>query len=83
MRLPLPGHAGMNRLRDRPHNWQPGKHRGASLDPIAGLHLDRGIAIEQNIHARAKLNEPNPLTAGHVVSHIKIENDTARDQAVP
>src|SRR5208282_3502464 len=81
MRLPLPGHAGMNRLRDRLHNWQPGKHRGASLDPVAGLHLDRGIAIEQHIHPRAKLDEPNPLAAGLMVSHFEIENDTARDQA--
>src|SRR4029077_9974943 len=77
VRLSLPGDAGMNRLLNR----QNGKDRGSSLDAITGLNLDCGIAIEQNIHARTKLDEPNPLAAGYVVSHLKIENDTARDQA--
>src|SRR6202521_3322962 len=75
--LSLRGRAGMNWLRNR----QEGKDRGSSLDAITGLHLDRGVAIEQNIHARTKLDEPDPLAAGYVVSHFKIENDAARDQA--
>src|ERR1700676_2334752 len=66
----------MNWLRNR----QEGKDRGSSLDAIARLHLDRGVAIEQNIHARSKLDEPDSLAAGYMVSHFKIENDTARDQ---
>src|SRR5208337_3283166 len=93
MGLPLAGRGGMNRLRDGLRNrlrywlrhwlrhWQPGQERRSSLDAIAGLHLDGGIAIEQNINARAKLDEPNPLAAGHVVSHVTIENDTAGDEA--
>jgi hypothetical protein len=36
------GHAVMNRLRDR----QKSEYRGSSLDAIARLHLDRGIAVE-------------------------------------
>ena len=67
----------MNWLRNR----QNGKYRRSSLDAIAGLHLDCGIAIDQNIHARTELDEPDPLAAGYMVSHFKIENDTARDQA--
>src|SRR5260370_31826139 len=70
-----------NWLRNRLRNRQQGKYRGSSLDVIARLHLNRGISIKQNIHARAKLDEPHPLAAGHVVAHLKIENDTARDQA--
>src|SRR6202158_5119418 len=70
-----------NWFRNRLRNRQQGKYRGSSLDVIARLHLDRGIAIEQNIHARAKLDEANPLAAGYPVFHFKIENDTARDQA--
>src|SRR5208337_1195973 len=93
MGLPLAGRGGMNRLRDGLRNrlrywlrhwlrhWQPGQERRSSLDAIAKLHLDGGIAIEQNINARAKLDEPNPLAAGHVVSHVTIENDTAGAEA--
>src|ERR1700694_2245400 len=77
VRLSLPGGAGMNWLRHR----QNGKDRGSSLDAITELHLDCGIAIEQNVHARPKLDKPNSLAAGYMVSHFEIENDTARDQA--
>src|SRR5208282_2071629 len=45
------------------------------------LHLDRPIAVKQNIHPRPKLDEPNPLAAGHLVSHFEIKNDASRDQA--
>src|ERR1700681_705157 len=75
--LSLRGRAGRDWLRNR----QEGKDRGSSLDAIAELHLDRGITIEQNIHARTELDKSNSLAAGYVVSHFKIENDTARDQA--
>src|ERR1700676_1831255 len=75
--LSLRGRAGMNWLRNR----QEGKDRGSSLDAIARLHLDRGVAIEQNIHARTKLDESDPLAAGYVISHFKIENDAPRNQA--
>src|SRR5450755_2230726 len=81
MSLPLPGPAGTDRLSNRLHNRQQGQDRRSALDAIAGLNLDRGIAIEENIHARAKLDEPHALAAGHVVSHFKVENDAARDQA--
>src|SRR6266446_1023309 len=77
MSLPLPGRAGTDGLRNR----QESKYCRSSLDAIAGLHLDCGFAIEQNIHARAKLDEPNPLAAGYPVSYFKIENDAARDHA--
>src|SRR5208282_2268658 len=77
MSLPLRGRAGGNWLRNR----QKGKYRRSSLDAIARLHLDGSIAIEQNIHAGTELDESNPLAAGYVVSHLKIENDAARDQA--
>src|SRR5260370_32543217 len=77
MSLPLVGRACTDRLRNR----QKSKYRRSSLDAIAGLHLDGGMAIEYNIHARAKCDEPNPLAAGYPISYFKIENDTARDQA--
>src|SRR5208282_4740148 len=77
MSLPLRGRAGGNWLRNR----QKGKYRRSSLDAIARLHLDGSIAIEQNIHAGTELDESNPLAAGYVVSHLKIENDAARDHA--
>src|ERR1700704_2584509 len=67
----------MNWLRNR----QKGEDRGSSFDAITELHLDCGIAIEQNVHARPKLDKPNPLAAGYMVSHFKIENDAACDQA--
>src|SRR5580658_10230662 len=80
MRLALCRGAGMNWLRSFGRNRQQGKHGGPSLDTIAGLHPDHCIAIEQNIHARAKLDKPDPLAAVDVISHLKIENDAARDQ---
>src|SRR6266852_8268519 len=77
MSLPLVARAGNDRLCNR----QESQYCRSSLDAVAGLHLDGGIAIEQNIHARAKLDDPNPLAAGYPISYFKIENDTARDQA--
>src|SRR5260370_41885215 len=77
MSLPLPGRDCTNRLRNR----QKSKYRRSSLDAIAGLHCDGGIAIEYNRQARAKFHEPNPLAAGYPISYFKIENDTTRDQA--
>src|SRR5713101_3031636 len=77
MSLPLVARAGNDRLCNR----QESQYCRSSLDAIAGLHLDGGIAIEQNIHARAKLDKPNPFAAGYPVSYFKIENDAARDQA--
>src|SRR5260370_14174721 len=81
VRLSLPGGGGMNRLCIWMRNRQNGKYCSSTLDAITGLHLDCGTAIDENIHARTKLDEANPLARGYVVSHFKIENDAARDQA--
>ena len=47
---------------------------------IAGFHLDSGIGIEENIHARAELDQAHALAAGHGVTDFHVEDNSARDQ---
>ena len=81
MSLPLHGRARSYRLGRCWHDRQKRQDRRSSLNPIAGLYLDGGIAIEQNIHPRAKLDESHPFAAGHLISHFEIKNDAPRDQS--
>jgi hypothetical protein len=51
-------------------NWQESEYRSSSLDAITLLHLDSGIAVEQNIDTRTKLDEPYTLAASYVISNL-------------
>jgi len=80
MGLPLHGCAGGNRLLHRLRNRQYRQHRRSSPNPVAKFHLDCRVRIDQNIHARAKLDQSHTLAPGYAVSNLEIENDAARDQ---
>src|SRR5271165_2050280 len=68
--LPLRSPTGRNRLSNGLRNGQHGKYSRSALHAIATLDLDGGVAIEQHIHARAKLDEPYPLAAFNMISHL-------------
>src|SRR6202140_1101221 len=62
-------------------NRQNSEDRLSALHAVPQLHLNRRLAIEQNIDARAELDKANPLAAGHFVFRLDIEDYAARDEA--